>query len=239
MTPHNTSRFPHAVIRTLVAWVLADRDAESAVRYVRVMNTRHAYSGLCSTNRTITIRIGGPEHFPQAVKYPGLKRAPEYTFADPIEALVGVIAHEAEHARQFVKVERWKRHKRAVSTPVTSDAPFLPLLGARPKLSEIEAEHAAHATLLRFREAREGLGLEAIAERVAEKHTALVAQRERTAARRAEKVKLAAAPETKRAKLLAAIKSWTTKAKRAETALKKYRRRLARIDKLIAAGGAS
>src|SRR5512135_1395206 len=134
---HNTSRFPPAVLRTLIDWVLADRDAADAVRHIRVMNSSYAYSGLCASHGTITIRIGGPEHFPRAVKYPGRARAPEYTVADPIEAFVAVTAHEAEHARQFRRIAAWNNRHR-FSPDVT---------GPKPKLSEIGAEHAALATL--------------------------------------------------------------------------------------------
>jgi hypothetical protein len=239
----NTSRFPTPLLRKLLDWTLAERSAAACVSAVHFGNDSRAYHGWCKPSGRIRVRVGGPEHFPCAVKYPGLKTAPEYTIADPIEALVVVIAHEAHHAKQFERRHAWTRAQKylivtgpAAAGSIVERARTIGA-GTRPPISEIEAEHAAIVTLGRFREVREALGLDAVVARVAEKHEKLVAQRERAAALTSAKKAEAASPAAKRVKVLAAIKAWETKAKRAATALKKYHRRLARLDKLI--GGAS
>lgn len=226
----NTSDLPDELLAIIVPWVLEDRDGAAAVRSILVTNTSAAFRGFCTWSRSVAVRIGrqGEGGFPRVQKYPGLVTAPEFTVADRIEALVMVLAHETEHARQMLRRSRWEMQH---NTPEKQRLTSIP----RPQISEVEAERAAMRTLERFRVVRVELGIDEVPARVAEKHAALAAKRERSAALRAAKDRFEASDEAKRALLVESIAAWTKKLRRAETYLKKYKRRLAGLDRRIAA----
>lgn len=204
----NTSRYPTAVVRALVAFARGTRRCGDVA--VNVKNCRYAFAGRCYSrvpalsrrkgDRLVVVRIGAPGRFPLTTKYPGLVTAPEYVFRDWEEALVGVAAHELTHAMQFE---------------------------TRSPRSEIEAERAALRAVERFRAERETLGLGALEE--GERAAA-----DARAAARAEK----RGPAAKRAKVAADMKRWEAKAKLAETRLAKLRRRLRDLDRRAATAAA-
>jgi hypothetical protein len=95
--------------------------------------------------------------------------------------------------------------------------------GIRKKHSEVEAEQQAFYVLSRFRERRaEIVGL---AEALAEGQRAQAVEKEQAAACRA--------PAKKLTELEARVASWRTRAKRANTLLKKWERRLRRAQKAV------
>jgi hypothetical protein len=47
--------------------------------------------------KRVLVRVGPPERFPRAVRYPKFKDMPEYEFKTYREAIIGVAAHEMGH----------------------------------------------------------------------------------------------------------------------------------------------
>jgi hypothetical protein len=106
----NTSRYPSAEVRSLVAFATAEIDMSGVC--VNVKNSRryacggYAYDGVPEISNApagsaylVTIRLGGPERFPASL--PHRKRSGPREFACWREALVGIAAHEAKHIEQY------------------------------------------------------------------------------------------------------------------------------------------
>jgi hypothetical protein len=205
----NTSRYPAAVVRKLVAFARGEKRCGDVA--VNVKNSRYAFAGRCYArvpalsrrkgDRLAVVRLGAPDRFPCSARYAKFATAPEYEFRDWQEALVGVAAHELAHAMQFET--------------------------GSPR-SEIEAEHAALRAVERFRAERASLGLDALAER----------ERAEEEARRAERADKRS-PEARRRKIEEDILRWERKARGAQVRLKKLQRRLRDHDRRAAARSAA
>jgi hypothetical protein len=204
----NTSRYPSAVVRRLLAFARGSMSCGDVA--VNVKNCGFSFAGRCyqgvpslskrKGDRLVVVRIGAPHHFPLTTRYRGLKTAPVHAYRDWQEAMVGLAAHELMHATQFE---------------------------TKSPCSEVEAEYAALHAVERFRAARASLDLDALEVR---ERTATDA---RAAARSAKR-----APEVRREKIAADLKRWEIKAKVAETRLAKLRRTLRDHDRRVAARAA-
>jgi hypothetical protein len=200
-----TTEHPEGEVRRLVAWAAELLEVQDVVEDVRVTFTKYSFRGWCS-GKSVLMRIGHPSKFPREVQYPGLKTAPKYTVRDWKEGLVMLAAHEFQHARQFKARARF---------PET-------------KLSEIEAERVALWALHRYRDPENQVALvEALARAEEQVQARAAAKRERREEKQAKERDPARRAEALRAK----IKAWETKRKRAETMLKKYGRRLRRLER--------
>ena len=198
----NLSRLPTSVVRAGVMFALRDRDVVGAVYLVTVKNTTKvrgggdkAYSGRCWAHGQVLVSVGPDSRFPCVGQHPHLTDGPKMEFADAIEALVAVAAHEFQHTRQFVH-------------------------GARK--SERDCELAALRTLEAFRKVRAELlapgllrELDVAAAREARAAADVEARPERELEKLRDKVK---AWRTRIKRATTMLKKWERRLKRAEKA---------------------
>jgi hypothetical protein len=90
----NSTAWSDTFLRRLVSWCC--RELEVPVRTIRTAefkNGRRAFSGYANGRRHITVRVGGVAQFPCPAGY----RDSDEVYADRIEALIAITAHEVYH----------------------------------------------------------------------------------------------------------------------------------------------
>jgi hypothetical protein len=221
----NVSLFTDAEIRAAILFV---RPPGVAGETVRVAAARWPYNGRAHPHENrVLVRIGPRGCFPSRGGWTkrGKGYLPAPRLANRMEALVYVLAHELRHLWQY-RVPRGRR-----------------VWGARGQYSERDADAYA---LGKLRAWRRHVPSTPIAERLAAFKAARAAQAAIAAAPPpivtaapvpVPKVKsVPTALDRQLARLAhtdAALKRWTTKARRAETALRKLRRQRRAIERAI------
>ena len=126
----NSSDFPTHVLRRIISWCCKELDfsVRTIERAEFCNSTKYGLSGRAWGSKRFLTRIGPELLFPIVEVYAGV----EIRFADRLEALVGVTAHEIYHLKQ--SFERLSRSR-----------------------IERDAQHAARDVLDTFREERQTL----------------------------------------------------------------------------------
>lgn len=126
----NSSAVPSHFLRRMVSWITKQYGMKlKTIRQARFTKTQRAWRGRAWSDRTFLVRINTEySRYPVSGRYK--KTGPPYTFADYIEALVHLSAHEICHVDEFSQ---------------------------RAKIREAQTEAQALKVLNKFREQREEL----------------------------------------------------------------------------------
>ena len=172
----NTSAVPTNTVREIIQFV---RPPGVSGTTFRVTQSKHARSGYAYWSRNhVSLRVGGAHHFPRPPMAGGDGYLPDPYFADQVEALVYLAAHELRHLWQArvpsgrrvwgargqfperdacaygIKMLRaWRR--RAVTSPEPEPSVVIPIKPAKPPVDPRAVKLARTLASIKRWEAKE------------------------------------------------------------------------------------